>query len=136
MIRNSFFDIRKIGPFRQGGLAMILVTIVTLFCFFFKIKTMQSWNMIFSPIFLYCCYNPILGAFREKWLPYIAYSILVFLVLAMYIYVSGNFVSDFSYRHSDELHRMTVLAVIFYFLLNLLCLMFRGVLYLLETMDD
>ena len=136
MPRHPLFDIMSFNPLKQGAFTMLLITLVSLLCFLFHIRSMQAWNMILSPIFLFSSYNPIIGAFQQKWGRYLAVSALVFVVLAMYIYISGNFVSQYSYRESDELHRFTALAIIFYFLLNLVCIMFRGVLYMLETIDE
>jgi hypothetical protein len=92
--------------------------------------------MMLSPMFLFCCYNPIIGAFQPNWPRYAGLSLLTFIVLSMYIYISGNFISDVPYSDSDEMHRFTALIVIFYFLVNVLCLMFRGVLFLLEHIDE
>ena len=131
------FDIKNFGPLKQGALCMLLVTLFSLGSWILHVKSIQSWSIILSPIFIYSVYNPIIGAFREKkpW-TYVAWSLLMFIVLGMYIYISGTFVSDISYRESDELHRFTALAIIFYFLVNILCLMFRGVIYMLEHMDE
>lgn len=136
MIKRSHFDFRKIGPLQQGSFTFLLITIISLICFAFRLRTMQAWNMILSPVFLYICYNSILGAFRQKWFQYIGQSIVIFILLCLYIYIAGNFVSDFSYRETDELQRITVLVILFYFLLNLLCLVFRSLLNLLEQIDE
>lgn len=135
-MKKSLPDFKKIGPFQQGAFVMLLITIVSLGCLLFHQKSMLAWNLILSPIFLFCFYNPIIGAFQQKMLQYFAASILTFILLAMYIYISGNFVSDFSYRQSDELHIITVLVVTFYFMFNLLCLLFRGILFMLNEIDN
>ena len=93
-------------------------------------------DQFYEQLFLFCFYNPVIGAFQQKLLQYTGFSVLTFILLSMYIYISGNFVSDFSYSKSDELHIMTVLVVLFYLLLNLLCLLFRGILYMLEQIDN
>lgn len=129
-------DFKEIGPLQQGAFVILLITIVSLCCLLFHQKNMQAWNLILSPIFLFCFYNPIIGAFQQKLLQYFATSILTFILLAMYIYVSGNFVSDFSYKESDELHIITILVIAFYFMFNLLCLLFRGILFLLNEIDN
>lgn len=129
-------DFKKTSPLQQGIVIMLLITLLTLGCMLFQLKSMLAWNLILSPLFLFCFYNPIIGAFQQKLLQYTGFSILTFILLAMYIYISGNFVSDFSYRQSDELHIMTLLVVLFYILLNFLCLLFRGILYMLEQIDN
>lgn len=136
MFRNISFDLRHYGPLKQGALAFALVTLVSLICIVFHLHAMQSWNMMLSPMLLFSCYNPIIGAFRPHLLKYVLLSMPVFVLLALYIFISGNFISDYAYKDSDELHLITVLIIVFYFLLNLVCLMFRGVLYMLESIDE
>jgi len=135
-MKTALPDFKKTSPLQQGIVIMLLITLLTLVCWLFQLKSMFAWNLILSPLFLFCFYNPVIGAFQQKLLQYTGFSVLTFILLAMYIYISGNFVSDFSYRQSDELHIMTALVVLFYLLLNLLCLLFRGILYMLEQIDN
>ena len=135
-MKTALPDFKKTSPLQQGIVIMLLITLMTLVCWLFQLKSMFAWNLILSPLFLFCFYNPVIGAFQQKLLQYTGFSVLTFILLAMYIYISGNFVSDFSYRQSDELHIMTALVVLFYLLLNLLCLLFRGILYMLEQIDN
>ena len=135
-MKTALPDFKKTNPLQQGIVIMLLITLMTLVCWLFQLKSMFAWNLILSPLFLFCFYNPVIGAFQQKLLQYTGLSVLTFILLAMYIYISGNFVSDFSYRQSDELHIMTALVVLFYLLLNLLCLLFRGILYMLEQIDN
>ena len=136
MFKKSEFNYQKLTPIRQGFFTLILITVVSLVCLVIGQKSVLAWNLIFSPIFLFCFYNPIIGAFQQKLLQYIGTSIVVFILLSAYIYFSGNFVSDFSYRQTDELHTITVLVVLFYFLFTILCLLFRGILFLLQEIDN
>lgn len=129
-------DIKNLTPFQQGVIIILLVTVISLLCLLFGQKSMQAWNMIIAPLFLFCVYNPILGAFQQKLLHYTGASVLAFIIISIYIYISGNFVSEFSFKQSGELHLIFILAVLFFFLLNLLCLLFRGILYLLEQIDN
>jgi len=129
-------DIKNLSPFQQGIVILLLVTLISFLCLLFGQRSMQAWNMIVAPLFLFCFYNPILGAFQQKLLRYIGSSVLTFFFIAIYIYISGNFVSDFSFRQSGELHLIFILVVLFFFLLNLLCLLFRGILYMLEQIDQ
>ncbi len=135
-MKTALPDFKKTNPLQQGIVIMLLITLMTLVCWLFQLKSMFAWNLILSPLFLFCFYNPVIGAFQQKLLQYTGFSVLMFILLAMYIYISGNFVSDFSYKQSDELHIMTALVVLFYLLLNLLCLLFRGILYMLEQIDN
>ena len=135
-MKTALPDFKKTNPLQQGIVIMLLITLMTLVCWLFQLKSMFAWNLILSPLFLFCFYNPVIGAFQQKLLQYTGFSVLTFILLAMYIYISGNFVSDFSYRQSDELHIMTALVVLFYLLLNLLCLLFRGISYMLEQIDN
>ncbi len=135
-MKTALPDFKKTNPLQQGIVIMLLITLMTLVCWLFQLTSMFAWNLILSPLFLFCFYNPVIGAFQQKLLQYTGFSVLTFILLAMYIYISGNFVSDFSYRQSDELHIMTALVVLFYLLLNLLCLLFRGILYMLEQIDN
>ncbi len=135
-MKKSLPDFKNISPFQQGAFILVLVTILSLGCLLFRQKNMVAWNLVLSPVFLFCFYNPIIGAFQQKLLQYSASSILTFILLNMYIYISGNFVSDFSYRDSDELHFITILVITFYFMFNMLCLLFRGILYMLDEVDN
>ncbi len=136
MIHYLKFDYKNLSPFQQGMLSALLVTFISLFCLVFHQNSMQAWDMLLTPILLLCFYNPILGAFQQKPLQYFGISVLVFISIAAYIYISGNFVSTISYKQSGELHLFAVLIVVFYFLLNLLTLLFRGILYLLKHIDE
>ena len=135
-MKKSLPDFKKIGPFQQGAFVILLITFVSIGCLVFHQKSMFAWDLILSPIFLFCFYNPIIGAFQQKLLQYIGFSLLTFVLLIMYIYISGNFVSDLSYKETGELHFITVLVITFYFMFNMLCLLFRGILYMLEEIDN
>ena len=136
MFKKSNFNYQKLNPLRQGIFTLLLITLVSVICLVVGQKNIQAWNMILSPIFLFCFYNPIIGAFQQKLLQYVGISILVFIFLLFYIYISGNFVSDFSYQQTDELHTITALVILFYFMFNLLCLLFRGILFMLKEIDN
>jgi phosphatidylserine synthase len=107
-----------------------------MYCLLLNHKSIMAWNMVLSPIFLFCAYNPIIGVFHTNWWRYTYTSFLVLILVALYIYISGNFISEYSYRNTQELQRLSVLVFIFYFLLNLLCVVFKAILDLLEHIDD
>jgi len=135
MIKKYLPDFRNISPVKQGTLIIVLITALSLGCLITRQNSMLAWNLISSPIFLFCFYNPILGSFHQKPLQYLGLSTAVFFVLLMYIYISGNFVSVHSYQQSQELHAMTLLTVLFYFMFQLICVLFKGILYMLEEID-
>jgi len=135
MFQNSSFSFKDTHPIQQGLFCVALVTLISLFCLLFRIRSMQAWNVILSPVFLFCSYNPIIGIFRQKLFQYTAISILVLIGLSFYIYVAGNLVSDFSFKQSNELHLIAALAFVFYFLLFTISIVFRAVLYLLNEVD-
>ncbi len=128
-------DLKNTGPLQQGVFVMLLITALSLGCLLFRPQGMFAWNLISSPLLLFCFYNPIIGAFRQKPLRYFGISALVFILLGMYIYISGNFISDFNYQDSGELQMMTLLIITFFLLFNLICLLFRGILNLLHEID-
>ncbi|MFN8261723.1 MAG: hypothetical protein U0X41_12365 [Chitinophagales bacterium] len=128
-------DLKNTGPLQQGVFIMLLITALSLGCLLFRPQGMFAWNLISSPLLLFCFYNPIIGAFRQKPLRYFGISALVFILLGMYIYISGNFISDFNYQDSGELQMMTLLIITFFLLFNLICLLFRGILNLLHEID-
>lgn len=128
-------NLKDVHPIQQGLFSMALVSLIAFICYILQIKSMLAWSMILSPVFLFSCYNPIIGAFKEKPLPYTAVSILVLLIISFYIYLLGNLVSDFSYQKTPELHLIAALVFIFYFLLSTLCIVFRVILYLLHEAD-
>jgi hypothetical protein len=134
--RKSYLDIESINPLYQGFFTVLLVSCCALYCFIFNHTSMQAWNMVLSPIFLFCSYNPIIGVFHKNWWRYTLYSFLVLLGVSFYIYISGNFISVCSYGNTEELQRLTALVFIFYFLLNLISIVFKAILYLLKHIDD
>ncbi|MBK9328712.1 MAG: hypothetical protein IPM95_05190 [Sphingobacteriales bacterium] len=136
MIHYLKFDCVNLSPFQQGMLSALLVTLISIVCLVFHQDSMLAWDMLISPILLFCFYNPVLGAFQQKPLQYFTKSTLIFISIAFYILFSGNFISVFSYKQSGELHLFTALIIIFYLLMHLLTLIFRGILYLLTQIDD
>lgn len=82
-------DLKNTGPLQQGVFIMLLITALSLGCLLFRPQGMFAWNLISSPLLLFCFYNPIIGAFRQKPLRYFGISALVFILLGMYIYISG-----------------------------------------------
>ncbi len=129
-------DLKNTGPLQQGIIIMLLITLLSLSCLLFHQSGMFAWNLILSPVFLFCFYNPIIGAFQQKPLRYFGTSVLIFTLLTMYVYISGNFISDFMYKDSNELQMMTILVITFFLLFNLICLLFRGILNLLHEIDN
>ncbi len=129
------FDFKTLNPITQGIFYIVLISIIAIFCFIFSITSMYSWSMILAPIFLFICSNPIIGAFKQKPLQYTSLSIIVLITLATYIYITGNFISDFKYQQTQELQLIATLVFIFYILLSTLCVIFRTVLYLLNEAD-
>lgn len=136
MIHYLKFDCVNLSPFQQGMLSALLVTLISIVCLVFHQDSMLAWDMLISPTLLFCFYNPVLGAFQQKPLQYFTKSTLIFISIAFYILFSGNFISVFSYKQSGELHLFTALIIIFYLLMHLLTLIFRGILYLLTQIDD
>ena len=136
MIHYLKFDYKNLSPFQQGMMSALLVTLIGMFCLLFHQHSMRAWNMLFIPILLFCFYNPILGVFQQKPLQYFGCSLLVLISIAAYIYLSGNFISTFPYKQTGELHLFTALIFVFYMLLNLLTLVFRGILFLLKSIDE
>ncbi len=135
MFKRIVINYKNINPIQQGLFCAFLVTIIALCCSIFQVKSMQAWDMILSPIFIFCCYNSIIGAFVQKPIQYTIISIFVLFILSFYIYILGNFVSNFSYQESQELHLIVALVFVFYVLLYLLCIVFRIILYLLHEAD-
>lgn len=136
MIHYLKFDYKNLSPFQQGIMSALLVTLISIVCLVFHQNSMQVWNMLLTPILLFCFYNPVLGVFQQKPLQYFGFSLLVFISIAAYIYISGNFISTFPYKQTVELHLFTALIVVFYMLLYLLTMVFRGILYLLKSIDE
>lgn len=136
MTKKLHLDIKNIPPLQQGVFILLLVSAFSIGCLVFGFKGVQAWNLILSPLFLYCFYNPVIGAFHQKPLQYAGESALIFCLLGGFIYVSGSFISDFSYGMTVELHWMTALVILFYILLSFLSQIFRGILYLLEQIDQ
>lgn len=135
MDQKSSFSYKNTNPIQQGIFCIVLVTIISIICLVCRIKSIQSWNMILSPIFLFCFYNPIIGVFKQKMFQYAAISTIVLVILAFFIYLAGSFVSELSYAKVEELHKITALVFLFYFLLYTISIVFRAVLYLLNEVD-
>jgi len=122
-------------PIQQGLFSVAFITVISLCCLLFGVRSMLSWSMIMSPFILFCCYNPIFGIFKQKPIPYFCVSVIILIILAMYVFLSGNFVSDFSYKETQELHLIAALITVFYVMLNMLCIVFRVILHLLVEAD-
>ncbi len=129
-------DIKNINPVQQGLFIVLMITLASLSCLVLNQKSMTAWNLIISPILLFCFYNPVIGIFQQKLLQYAVSSFFILLTIAVFTYISGNFVSDFSFQQSGELHYIAGLIILFYVLLYFLCLVFKGILSLLNEIDN
>jgi hypothetical protein len=129
-------DIKSISPVHQGLFIVSIITLVSLFCLISGQKSMTAWNLIISPVLLFCFYNPAIGIFQQKLLQYAVTSFFILLTIAVYAYISGNFVSDISFQQSGELHYIAGLIILFYMLLYFLCLVFKSILFLLTEIDN
>jgi hypothetical protein len=52
------------------------------------------------------------------------------------IYFAGSLVSDITFSQSHELQFILLLLILFFFLFNILCLLFKGILHLLNSIDN
>ncbi|HOY40282.1 MAG TPA: hypothetical protein PLX60_00385 [Chitinophagales bacterium] len=129
-------DIKNINPVQQGLFIVLMITLASLSCLVFNQKSMTAWNLIISPILLYCFYNPVIGIFQQKLLQYAVSSFFILLTIAVFTCISGNIVSDFSFKQVSELHYIAGLILLFYVLLYFLCLVFKGILSLLNEIDN
>lgn len=135
MLKKIPFNIKNLHPLYQGIFIFILISTISISCYLLNIESIHVWNLLISPLFLYCCYNPIIGAFHQKQLQYFIISTIIFVLLGYYIYVSGNYLSTVSFNSALELQSMTALVVLFYILVQVLCLLFRGILFLIDEID-
>ncbi len=129
-------DIKNINPVQQGLFIVLMITLASLSCLVLNQKSMTAWNLIISPILLYCFYNPVIGIFQQKLLQYAVSSFFILLTIAVFTCISGNIVSDFSFKQVSELHYIAGLILLFYVLLYFLCLVFKGILSLLNEIDN
>lgn len=129
-------DFRTFNPIKQGAFILLFITLISISCFIIGQKSMLVWTLIMLPLILFCLYNPILGLFQQKMLQYYFQSVLTFLILLMYAYISGSFISEFPYLPSRELHILTFAVIVFYLVLHISCLLFRGILFILNDIDD
>lgn len=129
------FNFKTLNPIKQGVFSIILISIIAVFCLIFGIKSMYAWSMIMAPIFMFSCYNPIIGVFKQKPIQYTLISVIVLIALSAFVLYTGNFISDFNYKETQELHLIASLVFVFYFLLSTLCVIFRIILYLLHEAD-
>ena len=129
-------DIKNINPVQQGLFIVLMITLASLSCLVLNQKSMTAWNLIISPILLFCSYNPVIGIFQQKLLQYAVSSFFILLTIAVFTCISGNIVSDFSFKQVSELHYIAGLILLFYVLLYFLCLVFKGILSLLNEIDS
>ncbi|MCB0507423.1 MAG: hypothetical protein R2739_00180 [Chitinophagales bacterium] len=136
MFKKSDFHYKNIQPLQQGIVVCTLLILIALTCFIVGKKDIIAWNFLAGPIMLYCVFNPLMGAFRENRLPYFGKSVLVFLGILTLVYVLGNAISVVSYHSNSELHIITIILFIFYFMFNFLCTVFRAALRFFEEIDN
>lgn len=129
------FNFKTFNPIKQGIASLILISIIAIICLVFAVKSMYVWSMLLAPIFMFSSYNPIIGVFKQKPIQYTITSVIVLVILASYILIAGNFISDFKYQQTQELHLIASLIFVFYFLLSTVCVIFRIILYLLHEVD-
>lgn len=122
-------------PLKQGLFTLILVTLISIGCFVFAKPNKTEFGLILSPMFLYCFFNPFLGALSKKIGKYILQSIAVFLGLGIYIILLGQFVTHTKFSTLEELQSITILIFVLYFLVNFLGFIFRGLLSALDFID-
>ncbi|MEN9449111.1 MAG: hypothetical protein RJA25_2401 [Bacteroidota bacterium] len=128
-------DFRRIQPFQQGAYIIVLITIVSLACFIFGQKGLNVWTFILMPLILFCFYNPILALFQQKLLQYYIQSIITFIGLLMYAYISGNFISEISYSSNQELLVLTIVIIVFFVMLHIACIFIKGIINFLNEID-
>ena len=129
-------DYKQIHPVKQGILIVALISILTIICLIVHINGITAWNIIISPIFLFSFYNPIITAIQQKMLHYLFSSVLIFIFLLVCIYFAGSLVSNITFSQSYELQFILLLLILFFFLFNILCQLFKGILHLLNSIDN
>lgn len=129
-------DIRNIGAIKQGVTTLIIILLITICCAIIGLKSIVMWNLIYLPLFLFCVYNPVLGGFQQNFILYLVQSVAIFILLMIFAYFLGNLIATTSYNNTPELHTMTILMVLFYFMFQLICVVFRGVIKLLHEIDE
>ena len=87
------------------------------------------------PLILFCFYNPILALFQQKLLQYYIQSIITFIGLLMYAYISGNFISEISYSSNQELLVLTIVIIVFFVMLHIACIFIKGIINFLNEID-
>ncbi len=132
MNKKISFNLKNTTPIQQGLVVLCAIVLISIVCVAIQKRDVMYWNFIIIPFFLFTVYNPIIGAFQKKLLPYMGISALVFIGLAATVYFLGNLVSNFSYGEVRELHIIAPTILIFYFMFNFLCFVFRSALHYLN----
>ncbi|MFN8283752.1 MAG: hypothetical protein U0U67_11085 [Chitinophagales bacterium] len=136
MSDNPFNKASNFSPVKQGLFTFGLVSIIALLCAVFSKPNRTEFGIILSPIFLYCFFNPFLGALSKHLGKYILQSIAVFFALGIYIVLLGCFVTHTKFSALEELQSIILLVFVLYFLVNFLGLVFRGLMAALNVIDQ
>lgn len=128
-------NLKELNPITQGIISILIISLIALISLIFGIKSTAVWSLLFTPLLLYCVFNPVVGVFFKKKISYSLLSIPILIIISFYAYFVGNAISDFSYKQTQELHFIAALVFIFYFMFISISLIFRGVLHLLHEID-
>jgi hypothetical protein len=136
MVKNSLSFFKKLSPLKQGVATLVLLALIAIACIISGQKSVLAWSFLLIPISFFCVYNPILSILQAKVIMYEVISFLLFFGIMAVFYFIGNHVSTISFSQSTEVRAMTGVAFIFFFVFHGACQIFRGVLSLLNEIDQ
>lgn len=137
MPKLTFLGLKDLQPPQQALVSAALIGLFAIACLLAGVRDMLAWNILIAPVILYAFMNPVMSIFvRTRQLRYVGISILCYFGLGAFAYAAGSLVSTTAYSAAPELLLMTILVVLFYFLSYLLAFLFKGVLAMLEEVDN
>lgn len=135
MLEKLKFNPKEIGPIEQGLIILCLMIMMSAVFFITRVTNIYVWNILLVFLLMYCVYNAVFAIFTKQLPKYLGLSILVFSMLCLVVYVSGNLIADVKYKDARELRIITILLPVFYAMFYFSCLIFRFVLEFLYELD-
>lgn len=124
-------------PWKQAGIIVVIDILFIIACLVFQLKGRTPWMLMQAPVLFFCCMNVMMGIFRDKIdVFYYLFSALSFLSIVGLSILISKWISGEGLSIHRDFYTIIGLNILFYFLVIVLSVLFRGIKYMLEHMDD
>lgn len=133
----SFIPNLQWSPWKQAGIILAIDILFILACLIFQLKGRTPWMLMQAPVLFFCCMNVMMGVFRDKISGfYYLFSIISFLIIVSLSVVFSKLISGEGLNIHRDFYTIIGLNTLFYFMILMISVLFRGIKYMLEHMDD